>query len=549
MPLDTLKGIRENLRFMLLEVVEQVKDARRALGDPSRARIEACEERDDYIDNLRHVIDNKCFALMIETPELDKPTANLIQALGIINGNLEHMADLAANVVRQTRHLGDPEFIADHEYGGFFDEILAALELVDQAVFSRDVTRALEICRAEFHTDELCERNMARIIEELHGEDHTADLVTYLLIVRYLERIGDSLLNVGEAVISSAVGEKLRIYHYRALEQALNGDAEEERRASFLMSSVGETKSGCRIGRVTDRRDDGERTAIFKEGRLRKILEEKRAIEHWWELFPGLAPRIYGYESHGRYGSLLIENLPGRTLQALALTGSREELHEGLARLRGLLDRVWSSTLRREPVRTGFMQQLQRRGDAVRRAHPEFFGDSERICELDNPPVEEQISAAAEIEESLAAPFSVLIHGDFNLDNVLYDARLDALHFIDLHRSRQFDYVQDVSVFVVSNFRLPVFAAALRRRLEGAMASLLEFAVEFAHRHDDDTFPARLTLGLVRNLITSTRFTLDKPLARAMYLRARYLLQKFLDHRGRPWDEFALPAETLVYES
>jgi hypothetical protein len=114
------------------------------------------------------------------------------------------------------------------------------------------------------------------------------------------------------------------------------------------------------------------------------------------------------------------------------------------------------------------------------------------------------------------------------VDNIIYDPLEKKINFIDLHRSRYMDYVQDVSVFMVSNYRLQVFDTPLRRRIMIVTQDFYRFAAAFASKSGDTTFELRLALGLARSFATSTRFILDKSLARAMFLRARYLLEQVL---------------------
>ena len=102
------------------------------------------------------------------------------------------------------------------------------------------------------------------------------------------------------------------------------------------------------------------------------------------------------------------------------------------------------------------------------------------------------------IGKALTSPFSVFVHGDLNVNNIIYDPEGDNLHFIDLHRSIQTDYVQDVSVFLASVFRLPVFEKKIRARLNFAIMDFFEFSKNFAAIHRDETFEARLALGLAR---------------------------------------------------
>ncbi|MEZ6084203.1 MAG: hypothetical protein R3E58_09730 [Phycisphaerae bacterium] len=109
------------------------------------------------------------------------------------------------------------------------------------------------------------------------------------------------------------------------------------------------------------------------------------------------------------------------------------------------------------------------------------------------------------------------------------------------------DYVQDVSVFLVSNFRMPVFDPDMRARIGDVMLDFYRFAKNYACEHDDDTFDARLALGLIRSFMSSTRFELDETFAKTMYLRSAYLLEAFITHIGRPWNTFAFNDEVLRF--
>ncbi|HWO13756.1 MAG TPA: phosphotransferase [Polyangiaceae bacterium] len=180
-------------------------------------------------------------------------------------------------------------------------------------------------------------------------------------------------------------------------------------------------------------------------------------------------------------------------------------------------------------------------------AHPEFRHGDARIGDKEVASFVSLIEGLSAQDEMLTAPFSVFIHGDFNVDNVIYDGAKDSVHFIDLHRSRMMDYVQDVSVFLVSQFRLKCLEAALRRRIGALILRFHDFARAYAERIGDASFDERLALGVARSLATSTRFVLDRELARSMFLRARYILERFSERcRGGVALERQLTREVLV---
>ena len=535
-------GVRENFKFLALEVGKLLEDTQRMLVDPRDEVISKIAARDDYIDNLKSMIENKCFRLLTNE-ELDEGTIDLIRAINTVTNNLERIADFGVNIVGQLRYLRDREILHRFDPGPFFTAIFAALAVVEDALFRRDMSLALRVCRAELEIDDLYAEVFHRIMADLRAGDAPEDLVTTLFIYRYLERAGDSLLNVGEAAIFATVGEKLKVSEFQALEETLASEVGLDL-AEVDYHGIWETRSGSRIGMV-HAHDSGKRSVVFKEGRTKKVLEEKLALELWEQLEPGLPPRVFGYHDHGEKASLLMEYLQGDTFQRVMLDSDGRICASAFMMVIETVGRVWTKTLERTPCKPAFMRQVASRLPDVFKVHPEFRTESVRLGALDIPGFEALLREARSLDAQLVAPFTVLIHGDFNTDNLIVNLAQRRVHLIDLHRSRPFDYLQDVSVFLVSNFRLKIFDPAPRRRLDQVSLEFYAFAREFGQAHADHGFDARLALGLARSLLTSTRFEMDPVFSRSMMLRARYLIERLLAHRLALGADAKTPAEAI----
>jgi phosphate uptake regulator/aminoglycoside phosphotransferase len=547
------EGIADNLRFMVLEVIKQVENAQRVLNDPDQKLIEAIGGRDDYIDNLKSVIENKCYSLIHRQGVHNKRRVDLLRATNTVSSNLERIADFAVNIVSQLEYLKTPGFIKRYDFEKFFKEVLAALEVVYQAMSHLDMNLAFKICRAEQTLDLLYKMQFDRIMVELRSGRETENLITSHLILRYLERMGDSLLNIGEAIIFAAVGEKFKIRQYEALKEILTVSGFDAPISDVEFQSIWGTRSGCRISKVAGPKgqEDGKKTqrhgVLFKEGNRRKLLQEKKNIERWEALMPGLPPRVLAHQEEEGQASLLIEFLGGCTFQDVILNAEPEIVKNAFFLVEQTLFTVWDSTLARGPVYPEFLSQLTSRLDDVYRLHPGLENQAKVICGKSVPTLRELVERCAAVEERLAAPYSVFIHGDFNINNIVYDHETQKVHFIDLHRSRQADMLQDVSVFLASNFRLPVFEKQLRSRLNWCTRRMYRFARRYARENGDPGFDARLALGLARSFVTSARFELNPRFAKKMYLRGAYLLEGLLAHQGRPWEEYLLRESVLVY--
>ncbi|MDP3426194.1 MAG: PhoU family transcriptional regulator, partial [Humidesulfovibrio sp.] len=287
--------------------------------------------------------------------------------------------------------------------------------------------------------------------------------------------------------------------------------------------------------------------SIYKEGTSKKILAEKEALERWGRLYPGLVAGVYGFHEDGDKASMLVEFLPGCNLDEVLLTASGDIIQNAMFVLTQTVQDIWENTRTPSPVEASYVGQLKARLDEVLHIHPDFLRRAKALGSKAVPSTHELLDACAAIEAELPAPFGVLIHGDFNVNNVVYNHQKQRLHYLDVHRSREQDYVQDVSVFLISNYRMPVFEPHLRERIDWAIAEFLQFATQFAARSGDTTFEARMALALARSLYTSSRFELNYAFSCEMYLRAHYLLEQMAAHQGRPWQDFRLPGQILFH--
>jgi phosphate uptake regulator/aminoglycoside phosphotransferase len=506
--------------------------------------------RDNYIDHLRTIIDNNSFSFLREHGSLDKRLVDEIRARSVIASNLERIADHAVSVVGQTEHFTDVRFFRRYDYAPFFDTILDSLDQILPAFNERDASRAARICRSEGELDRLYHEKFERVLAEMQSGRDVANLVTSLFIFHYLERMGDCLQNIGEAIIFTRLGERVKFHEYESLRSSLAAARGRKPSAEEVgYEGIWGTRSGGRVGKVTEETESEQASpeVIYKEGDPDKIRLEKENIERWSMLVPGLPPRVVQYEEGESAAALLMEYLAGRTFQQIAVGDDPQLLDRCIAAVQRTLREVWLETKKDQRVQPRFLDQIGKRLEDIYNIHPTFRGFHQQIGGLAISSFEDLLERNKHVDDEVYAPFSVFAHGDFNLDNIIYDPRSDHVHFVDLHRSRDIDYVQDISVFLVSNFRVPVFEIPRRRQLNRIIVAFHDFAAGFAEEQGDKTFAARLALGLVRSFATSTRFEIDRSFAENMLRRALYLLERIEAHAARPWESFTLPQDVLLY--
>lgn len=525
--------VAENLRFLIREVQLQVSRTRTFIEGHSKNVRDAIRGRDDYIDNLREFVQRASFERASEPGSLAIPIA-----ANTIATNLERIADFCVDIVGQIEHIDEDECPTLDELEPFFKEVENALGKVEQAVEHRNVQVALEICHAEPRLDELYSAAFNNRIGVLGRPERVHSTITTLFIEHYFERMGDSLMNIGEAIISAALGEKVKIGQLWALQDSLQ-DVDPDRVVTDVnLHAPGESRSGCRIATVRDSSAKNP-ALVFKEGARRKLLEERRAIRVWEERVPGISPSVNSFHENGDRAAMLLEFLQGDTLEKILLQRGVSELESAVEQICKTMRYIWASTYSATCAPSDFITQLEQRLPEVLRIHPSFDRGGVGVGEQRFASLGELLDKLKGVQAKVGFEGSVLTHGDFNLDNIIPDPSREYSRLIDMHRSRTGDYLQDVSVFLVSNFRLQALEEPVRRRIEYVILRFLDLANYQANEWGDRYMQARLSLGVVRSLITSTRFVLDEQFASSLFLRGLYLANRLVN--SRELESFEIP--------
>jgi aminoglycoside phosphotransferase (APT) family kinase protein len=535
------KPIRHNLHFLLAETSAQAANLQSLLKDSSPTKAQQLLERRGYSHSLKMRIHHGCIEGMQHADTRNSHETYSLRAAEAIASKLDRLTELiqdcAGHLVGSRRRRVFRALISAQ----LLDEILGGIQLARIGLDETQTQSAVKLGKLARRVRTLYQDFFQREANDVN-EKHSQDFIAVLLIAQRLNEMGVILLDISEAMLSAMLGHPLNVDRFSLLESTLTDLGVE----SVGVESIAQTKSGSNVSGIANGNGKKRRyAAILKDGQKKKLIDERDRVESWHEIFPGLAPRILSYRQDGSNAALLVEHLPGQTLEQILLNGSDKLFASSLKHLNKTLRAIWTQTKRQEKTPAQYMEQLRKRLGSVRQIHKELGQHGVSICGANAPSLERLIKTAAQHEQRATPPFSVYIHGDFNLDNVIFNPKKKSIRFVDLHRSRFSDYVQDVSVFMVSNYRLQVLDARTRRRIRFAATTLYEFADDFARQQDDDTFELRLAFGLARSFITSTRFILDDSLAKRMYLRGYYLLERIVEHRDTRDGKLRLPIREL----
>lgn len=208
----------EELRQDILQMAEWVEDGYSCLFETLEKKDGETMKRfvrhDRVIGDMQRNIESKCLSLLTrQTPvagDLRTVSAalKLVTDLERIGNHLSDMAELFTRMEMERLEKFSPEFPMMVEDTG---------ELTKKAVDSfvkRDIKLAQEVVDGDDEIDESFNRIKGDLVEALKGEGINADAyVDALMVAKYLEKIGDHAVNIGQWEIFQETGtiEEVRL--------------------------------------------------------------------------------------------------------------------------------------------------------------------------------------------------------------------------------------------------------------------------------------------------------------------------------------------------
>jgi aminoglycoside phosphotransferase len=537
------KEIQDNLRFLCVEIDSQLANMQQYFKQAKPSVGNRILDSVGYVYNLKIRIQNSVFK-QLSTQDLANQTILSLRSIEFIANDLGRIIDICRSCVVETETLGSLDELLPKTTNKILRQMRKAVQLVIPAIEHTDSTVAIEIGQMmDMLTDEhhkMYQKNIAA----LKSHKNPARMSAAVYVAHELKQMSAALMHICESIISANLGQQVSFDRYFSLQSVVSALDKDEQKVQ--LQTVAETKSGANVSGLSSLESGA--LGIYKSGQKQKLKEEKEGVKSWHEIYPGVAPKILSYKKRGGSAALLIEHLPGLTFEQVVLNEPLRLIEVAQQKLHATLRAIWAATKLDKRSNPHFMQQLQKRLPEVYKIHPEFYQEQVNVCGHYFQAFDELVAEAAEREERWSSAFTVYIHGDFNVDNIIYDATAQRINFIDLHRSCYMDYVQDISVFMVSNYRLQILDSLRRQYIMKVAISMYTMARRYALRNHDTTFELRLALGLARSFATSTRFILDKTLAQNMFLRARYLIELVLAVDPGKVNRFRIPLKEIFVE-
>lgn len=204
---NELKLLRENVAQMARKVEESYDELFKALAEQDENKIMELKKNDKAVSKRQREIESQCLFLITKQQpivgDLRVVTASL-KVVTDIERVGDHVSDMSDLLLRL--QMKDLSLFSVHVE----TMIMATREMLHEAVemfIARDMEAAKRVIREDDIIDECFNKVKYDLIDSLKREVKDADeCIDVLMLAKYLEKIGDHAVNIGEWEIFQETG-------------------------------------------------------------------------------------------------------------------------------------------------------------------------------------------------------------------------------------------------------------------------------------------------------------------------------------------------------
>ena len=189
-------------------VVEQaIEKSITALKERDFALAEKIMEQDNIIDDFERDIEKKCMNMLLRYQPVARDLRAIGTALKIIT-DMERIGDHATDISEITLLMSGEEYVKNLDIiPKMAEEAIYMLKQAIDAYVKLDVVLAQKVIDYDDVVDRLFDNIKHELVSHMVvSRQHVDQLVNFLLIAKYIERIGDHATNIAEWVIFDVTG-------------------------------------------------------------------------------------------------------------------------------------------------------------------------------------------------------------------------------------------------------------------------------------------------------------------------------------------------------
>jgi len=204
-----LKGIFDNLVLMCRYIEDAIEKCVKAITDRDFELANEIYEEDKLIDKMERDIEQACLKILLMEHPVARDFREVSAALKMIT-DLERIGDQARDIAEITTQFGDEEYIKKLVH--IPQMAVIVIQMVKDGVQAY-INRNIELARSLDNTDDKVDNLFNTVMADLtalikKNPDNAEQAILFMMITKYLERIGDHAVNIGEWVEYAITGNR-----------------------------------------------------------------------------------------------------------------------------------------------------------------------------------------------------------------------------------------------------------------------------------------------------------------------------------------------------
>lgn len=202
-----LKNLNASIIKMGKMIEVAIENSVVALLGRDTATAKVIATNDDKIDDMEKDIESQCLRLLLQQQPMASDLRIITAALKMIT-DMERIGDHAADIADLIIELPDFSYSNMNAIAQIGSEIIKMLNDSVESYINRDFNAAKNVIAHDDVIDELYYAIKKDLVEKIKKTDQGEQILDYLLIAKYFERIGDHCTNIAEWVIFAVTGER-----------------------------------------------------------------------------------------------------------------------------------------------------------------------------------------------------------------------------------------------------------------------------------------------------------------------------------------------------
>ena len=167
-------------------------------------------KNDEAINEMERDIEAQCMKLLLQQQPMATDLRLITAALKMIT-DMERIGDHAVDVADLVLNVPDCKYGKMNEIIELSTEIINMLHEAVQSYIQKDYNKAKNVIAHDDVIDDLYHAIKTDLVQKIRETSEGETILDYLLIAKYIERIGDHATNIAEWVIFALTGERKSI--------------------------------------------------------------------------------------------------------------------------------------------------------------------------------------------------------------------------------------------------------------------------------------------------------------------------------------------------